>query len=101
MPTESPRTQRRSRGSSCTCSCPIPNCKRTRRSGNRFKNKPERRRDMTVAQTQGETRMTSRTNLKIKIFADGDNAEEMVHAYQNKWVDEFTTNPSLMRKAGV
>jgi transaldolase len=45
--------------------------------------------------------MTSRQSLKIKIFADGANAEDMVHAYKNKWVDGFTTNPSLMRKSGV
>lgn len=43
----------------------------------------------------------SKKNLKVKIFADGANAQEMLAAYKNKQVDGFTTNPSLMRKAGV
>lgn len=45
--------------------------------------------------------MNGRESLKIKIFADGANMEEMVSAYKNKLVDGFTTNPTLMRKAGV
>lgn len=40
-------------------------------------------------------------NLKIQIYADGANILEMVWAHQNGIVDGFTTNPSLMRKAGV
>lgn len=42
-----------------------------------------------------------RKSLKIKIFADGANIVEMLEAYKNKSVDGFTTNPSLMKKAGV
>ena len=40
-------------------------------------------------------------NLRIKIFADGANLEEMVRAYRSGTVQGFTTNPTLMRKAGV
>src|SRR3989338_1034344 len=45
--------------------------------------------------------MSEKKVLKVKIFADGANAEEMIQAYQKRQVDGFTTNPSLMRKAGV
>lgn len=39
--------------------------------------------------------------MNIKIFADGANLEEMKAAYRKKFVKGFTTNPTLMRKAGV
>ncbi|MEM1044678.1 MAG: transaldolase [Pseudomonadota bacterium] len=39
--------------------------------------------------------------LKIKIFADGADLESMKELYQNPMVKGFTTNPTLMRKAGV
>lgn len=41
------------------------------------------------------------SNLKVQVFADGADIEEMKQAYQNNEVDGFTTNPSLMKKAGV
>ncbi|UXR73188.1 transaldolase [Staphylococcus sp. IVB6238] len=41
------------------------------------------------------------TELKVQVFADGADIEQMKQAYQNKEVDGFTTNPSLMAKAGV
>lgn len=37
----------------------------------------------------------------IKIFSDGANIEEMVRASKEGSVDGFTTNPTLMRKAGA
>lgn len=40
-------------------------------------------------------------DLNVKVFADGADIEQMKKAYQNKEVDGFTTNPSLMAKAGV
>ncbi len=40
-------------------------------------------------------------NLKIKIFADGANKSEMLEMSQNAVIKGLTTNPSLMRKAGV
>lgn len=39
--------------------------------------------------------------LRIKIFADGANLEDMVRTYRSGTVQGFTTNPTLMRKAGV
>ena len=40
--------------------------------------------------------------MKIKIFADGSNINEIFDLYENnKLVKGFTTNPSLMKKAGV
>ena len=40
--------------------------------------------------------------MKIKIYADGSKIEQILDIYNNnKKVTGFTTNPSLMRKAGV
>jgi transaldolase len=39
--------------------------------------------------------------LQVKIFADGANAADMLEMYSNHWIQGFTTNPTLMRKAGV
>ncbi|MBF7024551.1 transaldolase [Staphylococcus kloosii] len=39
--------------------------------------------------------------LNVEVFADGADIEQMKAAYKNKEVDGFTTNPSLMAKAGV
>ncbi|MCG1334468.1 transaldolase [Staphylococcus epidermidis] len=41
------------------------------------------------------------TKLNVKVFADGADIVEMKSAYKNQLVDGFTTNPSLMAKAGV
>lgn len=41
------------------------------------------------------------TKLNVKVFADGADIEEMKSAYKNQLVGGFTTNPSLMAKAGV
>lgn len=40
-------------------------------------------------------------NLKVKIFADGADYEGIVEMARNPLIKGFTTNPSLMRKAGV
>ena len=40
-------------------------------------------------------------NMKIKIFADGANYTEMIDMNNNKLIDGLTTNPSLMKKAGI
>jgi transaldolase len=39
--------------------------------------------------------------MKIKLFADGADIAEMVGEYKKGVVKGFTTNPTLMRKAGV
>ncbi len=40
-------------------------------------------------------------DLKIKIYADGANKSEMIKMYQNPLVKGLTTNPSLMKRAGI
>jgi transaldolase len=45
--------------------------------------------------------MTNSHDFKIKIFADGANIETMKHAYAQGVVKGFTTNPTLLHKAGV
>lgn len=40
-------------------------------------------------------------NRKIKLFADGAKLSEMVEAYESGDIQGFTTNPTLMRGAGV
>lgn len=45
--------------------------------------------------------MVSLSDLKIKIFADGADPQGIFEMYQNPLIKGFTTNPTLMRKAGV
>ncbi|HET6452721.1 MAG TPA: transaldolase [Spirochaetia bacterium] len=40
-------------------------------------------------------------NLKVKVFADGADREGMLEMYRLPYIKGFTTNPTLMRKAGV
>ena len=40
-------------------------------------------------------------DLKVKIFADGADYDGMIESYANPLVSGFTTNPTLMKKAGV
>jgi len=40
-------------------------------------------------------------DLKIKLFADGACKASILELYQNPLIQGFTTNPTLMRKAGV
>ncbi len=39
--------------------------------------------------------------MSLKIFADGARLDEMLAAYKSGRVQGFTTNPTLMRQAGV
>jgi transaldolase len=39
--------------------------------------------------------------LKVKIFADGADKAGMLDLYRNPSIKGFTTNPTLMRKAGI
>jgi len=39
--------------------------------------------------------------MNIKIYSDGANIVEMVNAYKEAVVQGFTTNPTLMNKAGI
>ena len=45
--------------------------------------------------------MSPITDLKIRIFADGADKSGMLEMYRNPVIRGFTTNPTLMRKAGV
>ena len=40
-------------------------------------------------------------DLKIAIYADGANIEKMKQMSQLSYIKGFTTNPTLMKKAGV
>ena len=40
-------------------------------------------------------------DLKVKIFADGADLERILALYANPLIKGFTTNPTLMRKAGI
>jgi transaldolase len=40
-------------------------------------------------------------SLNIKIYADGADREGMLEMYKKSYIQGFTTNPTLMRKAGV
>jgi len=41
------------------------------------------------------------TKFKLKIFADGADINSMLKMKENKIIKGFTTNPTLMRKAGI
>lgn len=45
--------------------------------------------------------MKSLSELKVKIFADGADKTGILEMYRNPLIKGFTTNPTLMRKAGV
>ena len=45
--------------------------------------------------------MPKLADLRIKIFADGAGLAEIKAMYAKPWIKGFTTNPTLMRKAGV
>src|ERR1700742_344818 len=45
--------------------------------------------------------MKSMENLQIQLFSDGADLAGILEMYANPWIRGFTTNPTLMRKAGV
>ena len=45
--------------------------------------------------------MKSVAELKVQIFADGADKASMLELYRQPYIRGFTTNPTLMRKAGV
>src|SRR5262245_8910484 len=45
--------------------------------------------------------MNKLNGLKVKIFADGADFDGIMKMYANPLIKGFTTNPTLMRKAGV
>jgi transaldolase len=55
---------------------------------------------MGIDKGVGKT-VKSISDLKIKIFADGADKNGMLEMYRNPLIKGFTTNPTLLRKAGV
>jgi transaldolase len=45
--------------------------------------------------------MPSLDDLKVKLFADGADLNSILELYKNPRIQGFTTNPTLMRKAGI
>ncbi len=45
--------------------------------------------------------MTTIDSLKIKLFADGADTAEMLAMYAQPFIKGLTTNPTLMRRAGI
>lgn len=41
------------------------------------------------------------SELKVQVFADGADKASMIELYRQPYIKGFTTNPTLMRKAGV
>ena len=45
--------------------------------------------------------MTTLSDLRIRLYADGADKAQILNLYSLPWISGFTTNPTLMRKAGV
>jgi len=41
------------------------------------------------------------SDLRVKLFADGADKAAMLDMYRKPWISGFTTNPTLMHKAGI
>jgi transaldolase len=41
------------------------------------------------------------SDLKVKLFTDGADKAQIVEMAKQRWISGFTTNPSLLKKAGV
>lgn len=50
---------------------------------------------------QPHTAAVSLNQLRVKLFADGADKTAMLEMYANPLIQGFTTNPTLMRKAGI
>ena len=56
---------------------------------------------MTATASQELAYKKSTSDLQVKVFADGADRESMLESYANPLISGFTTNPTLMRRAGV
>src|SRR3990172_2256520 len=45
--------------------------------------------------------MPKLSDLKVKLFTDGADKAQIVEMAKNRWIAGFTSNPSLLKKAGV
>jgi transaldolase len=50
---------------------------------------------------RGEFLPHSMSDFKVKLYADGADKAEMLELYRNPRIQGFTTNPTLMRRAGI
>jgi len=50
---------------------------------------------------QEKSAMKALSELHVKMFADGADKAEMLEMHRNPLIKGFTTNPTLMRKAGI
>jgi len=57
--------------------------------------------DHRAAQARAGDNVKSLSELEIAIFADGAEKAGMLEMYAKPYIQGFTTNPTLMRKAGV
>ncbi len=51
--------------------------------------------------TRFRTARTRLSDLKVKLFTEGADKAQIVEMAKNTWIAGFTTNPSLLKKAGV
>lgn len=54
-----------------------------------------------LAQSMGDNNMKTLDQLTVRIFADGADKVGMLEMYRHPYIKGFTTNPTLMRKAGI
>ena len=57
--------------------------------------------EVGVAEVTNMNESQSIENLRIKLFADGADKSAMLDLYANPLIQGFTTNPTLMHKAGI
>ena len=58
--------------------------------------------DTVAAQgRRARTKMPKLSDLKVKLFTDGADKAQIVEMAKQPWIAGFTTNPSLLKKAGV
>src|SRR5712671_245475 len=51
--------------------------------------------------SHGVSMTTRLSNLKVKLFTDGADKAQIMDMAKQSWIAGFTTNPSLLKKAGV
>ena len=56
---------------------------------------------MTTTAPQTLAYAKTAADLKVKVFADGADRDSMLESYANPLISGFTTNPTLMHRAGV
>ena len=59
-----------------------------------------RRRPCAVT-AKGSEPMPLLSDLKVKLFTDGADKAQILNMAKQRWIAGFTTNPSLLKKAGV